>query len=116
MRMETSHYGEYKHPALLLFHVSDKDHREIEGESTAHQPLSLSCHTLPPFLINTVHVVRLCLIMHDCYQQQNPLNETPLNGNTIIPPGAQEERQDCFVFFLSIVIHIQWEASVPPNV
>lgn len=36
--------------------------------------------------------------MHDCYQQQNPLNEAPLNGNTIIPPGAQEERQDCFFF------------------
>lgn len=34
--------------------------------------------------------------MHDCYQQQNPLNEAPLNENTIISLGVQEERQDCF--------------------
>lgn len=36
--------------------------------------------------------------MHDCYQQQNPLNEAPLNENTIIPLGVQEERRDCFFF------------------
>lgn len=43
--------------------------------------------------------------MHDCYQQRNPLNEAPLNGNTIIPPGAQEERQDCFFFFFVPSLH-----------
>lgn len=74
-----------------------------ESEQTARQFLSFSCHTLPPFLINIVHVVRLCLIMHDCYQQQNPLNGAPVNGNTIIPLGVQEEQQDCF-FFLSFFL------------
>lgn len=77
---------------------------EKEGERESRQLngpfLFLATHSPPTttttlFLINIVHVVRLCLIMHDCYQQQNPLNETLLNGNTIIPPGAQEERQDC---------------------
>lgn len=63
------------------------------------------------FLINTARVVRLCLIMHDRYQQQTPLNEAPLNGNTIIPPGAQEERQDCFSSFLSVLISVRWEAA-----
>lgn len=86
--MEASHYGEHKHPTLLPFLLPDKDHWEGEREQTAHQP--------PVFLINIVPVVRLCLIMHDCYQQQTPLNEAPLKGNTIIPPGAQEERQNCF--------------------
>lgn len=51
--------------------------------------------------------------MHDCYQQQNPLNEAPLNRNTILPPGSREERQHWF--FLALVsglINVQWEASV----
>lgn len=83
---------------------------EKEGERESRQLngpfLFLATHSPPTttttlFLINIVHVVRLCLIMHDCYQQQNPLNETLLNGNTIIPPGAQEERQDCWCFFFS---------------
>lgn len=94
---ETRHYREYKHLSLLLVHISDKDHGEGEKEDSSTAP-SFSLPHAPLFLINIVHVVRLCLIMHDCYQQQNPLNEAPLNGNTIIPPGAQEERQDCFFF------------------
>lgn len=89
MRIQASHYGEYKHPTLILFHISDKDHGEGERVDSSTAPFFFLPHT-PPFLINIVHVVRLCLIMHDCYQQQNPLNEAPVNGNTIIPPGAQE--------------------------
>jgi len=91
-----------------------------EKEETAQQPLSFSWTpplSSPLFLINIVHVVRLCLIMHDCYQQQHPLNEAPLNGNTIIPAEPQEERQDSFFTpSLPIVTHVQWEASMPPNV
>lgn len=49
--------------------------------------------------------------MHDRYQQQTPLNEAPLNGNTITPPGAQEERQDCFSSFLSVLISVRGEAA-----
>lgn len=67
-----------------------------EKEEAAQQPLSFSHHTLPPFLINIVHVVRLCLIMHDHYQQQNPLNEAPLNGNTIIPPRLRKKGKIVF--------------------
>lgn len=57
--------------SLPLLHTSDKDHDqgEIIGSSTPPHPF-----TWPPlaffFLINIVHVVRLCLIMHDRYQQQ----------------------------------------------
>lgn len=51
--------------------------------------------------------------MHDCYQQQNPLNEAPLNGNTIIPPGAQGRKAR--LYFLAIVMSAQWEASLPPQ-
>lgn len=49
--------------------------------------------------------------MHDRYQRQTPLNEAPLNGNTIIPPGAQEERQDCFSSFLSVLINVGGEPA-----
>lgn len=40
--------------------------------------------------------------MHDCYQQSNPLNEAPLNGNTIIPQGLRKKDKIsffCFAFF-----------------
>lgn len=97
MRRETRHYGAHKHPSLLLFHISDKDHREEERVDSSTAPFFLLPHT-PPFLINIVHVVRLCLIIHDCYQQQNALNEGLLNGNTIIPPGAREEKTRLFLF------------------
>lgn len=67
MRMESGHYGEHKqqhphhhhHPQ----HTCDKDN--MEGEQMTPQP----CLSLPSFLINIVHVVRFCLIMHDRYQQ-----------------------------------------------
>lgn len=70
-----------------------------ESEQTAQQLLSFYFHTLSPFLINMAHVVRLCLIMHDCYQEQNPLNEALLNGNTTIPPEAKGGKKDNIVFF-----------------
>lgn len=98
-------------------HVNDKDRTDREKEPTARQPPFLFLSTRSPallfffFLINTARVVRLCLIMHDRYQQQTPLNEAPLNGNTITPPGAQEERQDCFSSFLSVLISVRWEAA-----
>lgn len=91
--MEASHYGEHKHPTLLPFLVPDKDHWEGEREQTAHQP--------PVFLINIVPVVRLCLIMHDCYQQQTPLNEAPLKRNTIIPHQGLRKK-DKIVFLLRL--------------
>lgn len=87
---------------------------ESQLASPASFPLPLHALLSPPFLfflINTARVVRLCLIMHDRYQQQTPLNEAPLNGNTMIPPGAQEERQDCFSSFLSLLISVRWEAA-----
>lgn len=80
----------------------ERESRQLNGPFlflATHSPPTTTTTTV--FLINIVHVVRLCLIMHDCYQQQNPLNETLLNGNTIIPPGAQEERQDCWCVFFS---------------
>lgn len=47
MRIETSHYGEYKHPTLLLFHISDKDHGEGERVDSSTVPFFFLPHTPP---------------------------------------------------------------------
>lgn len=48
LKWETSHYGEYKHPSLLLFHISDKDHREGERVDSSTASFFFLPHT-PPF-------------------------------------------------------------------
>lgn len=47
MKVETSLYGEYKHPTLILFHISDKDRGEGERVDSSTAPFSFSPHTTP---------------------------------------------------------------------
>lgn len=96
---------------MLTIKIAETERKSRQLASPPPPPPPSTPRSFSFFLINSARVVGLCLIMHDRYQQQTPLNEAPLNGNTITPPGAQEERQDCFSSFLSVLISVRGEAA-----